>query len=369
MKLLSSFKKELILVSRSFYFYVELGFALVILAVLLLAVPENFSTTATQYLYLDLPQAAKEMYVDTVLESEPGIESEMVEIEADGKMYDAQLITTDEEEIYIVDSEEAVRKLAYDKQNPGAVVGLDDNNQLNFKYYLQGYESTRLKNLISIMFNKDIGMLEEQIGSQEVRYLTTGFEPVSDRENTIPPIISFSSGLMGMFILASYIFLDKKEEVIKAYAVTASSVWQYLMSKIFVVSLTSVISGLIITMPVMGFRINYGLVLLLLLTTGFFSSSLGLLISSFYNDLMKAFGVIYLLMILFMVPAIAYFIPGWDPFWIKLIPTYPLMQGFKEIILSSGNIAYPLYASAGFLAGGIVLFAVTNIRFKKTLSV
>ena len=38
MKLLSSFKKELILASRSFYFYVELGFSLVILAVLLFAV-------------------------------------------------------------------------------------------------------------------------------------------------------------------------------------------------------------------------------------------------------------------------------------------------------------------------------------------
>ncbi len=369
MKLLSSFKKELILASRSFYFYIELGSALVILAVLLLAVPENFSTTTTQYLYLGFPQAEKEMYVDTVLESESGVESEMVEIEAGGKTYDAQLITTDGEEIYIVDSEEAVEKLAYEKQAPGAVVKLDNSNQLSFKYYLQGYESTRLKNLISIMFNKDIGTLEEQIKNQEIRSLTADYEPINDRENTIPPIISFSSGLMGMFILASYIFLDKKEGVIKAYAVTASSVWQYLMSKIFVVSLTSVISGLIITMPVMGFRINYGLVLLLLLTTGFFSSSLGLLISSFYNDLMKAFGVIYLLVILFMVPAIAYFIPGWDPFWIKLIPTYPLMQGFKEIILPKGDIIYPLIASAGFLAAGVILFAVTNIRFKKTLSV
>ena len=174
---------------------------------------------------------------------------------------------------------------------------------------------------------------------------------------------------MGMFIMASYIFLDKKEGVIKAYAVTASPVWQYLMSKIFVILLTSVVSGLIIIMPIMGFRINYGLVLLLLMTTGFFASSLGLLIASFYNDLMKAFGVIYLLLIILMVPSIAYFLPGWEPFWIKIIPSYPLLQGFKEIILPNGDNVYPLMASAGFMAVGIILFAVTNIRFKKTLSV
>ena len=369
MKLLSSFKKELILASRGFYFYVELIFALVILAVLLFAIPENFSSTSTEYLYFNLPQEGKEIFTNIILENDLDSKSETVEIEADGKTFDAKLIVTDEEEIYIVDSEEAVRTLAYSEKVIGAVIELDDNNQPYYKYYLQGYESTRLKNLISILFNESTDVLEERIENQEVRPLSTDYEPLNDRENTLPPLIAFSGSLMGMFIMASYIFLDKKEGVIKAYAVTASPVWQYLMSKIFVILLTSVVSGLIIIMPIMGFRINYGLFLLLLMTTGFFASALGLLIASFYNDLTKAFGVIYLLLIILMVPSIAYFIPGWEPFWIKIIPSYPLLQGFKEIILPNGDNVYPLMASAGFMAVGIILFAVTNIRFKKTLSV
>ena len=67
MKLLSSFKKELILASRGFYFYVELLFALVILAVLLFAIPENFSNISTEYLYFNLPQKAEEIFIDTLL--------------------------------------------------------------------------------------------------------------------------------------------------------------------------------------------------------------------------------------------------------------------------------------------------------------
>ncbi len=59
MKLLSSIKKELILASRGFYFYVELLFALVILAVLLFAIPQNFSNITTEYLYFNLPQQGK----------------------------------------------------------------------------------------------------------------------------------------------------------------------------------------------------------------------------------------------------------------------------------------------------------------------
>jgi len=70
-----------------------------------------------------------------------------------------------------------------------------------------------------------------------------------------------------------------------------------------------------------------------------------------------------------MVPGIAYFIPGWDPFWVRLIPTYPILQAFREIILPAGDIAYPLYTSAGFLAAGVVLFVLTDIRFKRTLRV
>jgi hypothetical protein len=369
MKLLSSFKKELILASRSFYFYIEVVFSLVILAILLFAVPKEIKTTSTQYVYLNLPEVAKEIYIDDILESAPGAEPEEVELEADGATYDAKLIKTDEDELYIVESEEAVRELAYSEQNVGAVIELDENNQLYCRYYLQGYESTRLKNLLSIVFNEDMSVLGERIDNQEVRPLTTDYEPLNDRENVLPPIVAFSSCLMGMFIMTSYIFLDKSEGVIKAYAVTASPVWQYLLSKIFVVLVTSFFSALVIVMPIMGFKINYGLLLLLLLTTSFFASSLGLLIASFYDNLAKAFGAIYLLIILLMVPAIAYFIPGWDPFWIKIIPTYPLMQGFKEIILPKGDIPYPLITSAGFLAGGIIIFALTNFRFKKTMSI
>ncbi len=369
MKLLSSFKKELILASRGFYFYVEILFAVIILAVLLFAIPQNFSNISTEYLYFNLPQQGKEIFIESILKNDLDAKSEIVEIEAGGKTFEAELIVTDEQEIYIVESEEAVRTLADSEKNLGAVVEVNDNNQLYYKYYLQGYESNRLKNLISILFNESTEVLEERINNQEVRPLSTDFKPLNDRENTIPPLIAFSGALMGMFIMASYIFLDKKEGVIEAYAVTPSSIWKYLMSKIFVILLTSVVSGLIIIMPVMGFKINYGLLLLLLLTVGFFASTLGLLIASFYDNIMKAFGVIYLLFFLLMVPGIAYFIPGWDPFWVKIIPTYPMLQGFKEIILPNGDILYPLLTSAGFLVAGTVLFFITNIRFKKTLSV
>ena len=120
----------------------------------------------------------------------------------------------------------------------------------------------------------------------------------------------------------------------------------------------------------MGLNINYGLLVLLLLSTGFFASVVGLLFCEFSIAIWpKHLVQCFILMILFMIPGFAYFIPSWDPVWGRILPTYPMQQAFKEILLKNGDVVYVLLASAGFLIAGAILFLITNIRFKKTLSV
>ena len=97
-------------------------------------------------------------------------------------------------------------------------------------------------------------------------------------------------------------------------------------------------------------------------------ASLGLLVASFFDTIAKAFGVMYGIMIVLMVPAFSYYIPSFDPLWLRFFPTYPMLQGFKEILLN-GDGAYVLTYSLAFLAGGLALFLLANIRFKKTLTV
>ena len=369
MKLWSSFKKELILATRSFYFYVEVMFSVVILAVLLFAIPEHAAAVQTQYLYLDMPDAAAAVVKDEMKKEDADGKSETVQIEAGGQTFSAERFETQDSRYEVLQSEDAVRTLADTQRNIGAVVSLDDNNRPVYKYYLQGYESERLKNLISVLHMENSETLQARYSEQQVHVLASDYEPLNDRENTVPPMLAFSGSLMGMFIMAAYVFLDKKEGVIRAYAVTASSVQRYLLSKILVLMLTTLISGLIVVMPVMGFDMNYGLMVLLLMTSAFFASALGLLLASFYQDIAKAFGMVFFLMILLMLPSIAYFLPGWNPVWVRVIPSYPLLQGFKESLLPHGDAAYALIVSAGFLAAGAVLFGLTNVRFKKTLSV
>ncbi|MGO1470186.1 MAG: hypothetical protein ACTHW2_09215, partial [Tissierella sp.] len=144
-------------------------------------------------------------------------------------------------------------------------------------------------------------------------------------------------------------------------------VWKYLMSKVGVIMVTSIVSSFIVLIPIMKLRPDYLLLLVLLVTTGFFASSLGLLIASFYNNIMQAFGALYAFMILMVVPNIAYFMPSWNPSWVKIIPTYPMLEGFQSVLLGNGDWLYILTISGGFLMVGMLLFILSNYRYKKTL--
>lgn len=369
MKLWHSFLKELKLSSRSYYFYIEIVMAVIFLLILLFVVPNNFNNQKTEYIYLDMPEGIREKYVGEIEKKDLIRSPEEVMIKADGEEVTTTLYETEERKLYLVNKKEDAKKLAKAKSHLGAIVTLTKSGEFEYTYYLQGYESERLKNLYLVFHQKDFKILEEAIDNIQVQTLSLGQENLSDKENMIPVFLLLNGSIMGMFIIAAYVFLDKQEGIIKAYAVTASSVWQYLVSKIGVLITTSILTCLIMLVPVMGAKPHYLLLLLLIITTSVFSSAIGLIIASFYDNIMQAFGMIYVVMVVMMLPVISYFIPSWDPSWMRVLPAYPMLQAFKEIILQDGDVAYVVMTSGGFLILGTLLFFYANYRYKKTLTV
>ncbi|MGM0396332.1 MAG: ABC transporter permease [Bacillota bacterium] len=370
MKLWYSFTKELKLSSKSWYFYIELGMAIVLLLVIVFIVPENFDSKGKEYIYLDLPQVVRDRYRDNLLEEDLDEIAEMVEVKAAKRVFEAELFETDESKIYLLTGMDALDAFSNTERLPAVHIRVNEDNQIVHTYYLQGYETPKLKNLLLVFHNRRAGydVIEDYSDNIVVKSMYQDVEPLSDRENIIPVFLTFNGSLMSLFIISAYIFLDKSEGIIKAYAVTASSVWHYLLSKIGVIILTSIVTTLIITVPVMGFQPNYLAMLLFLVTSGFFAASLGLYITSYYKDIVQAFGVLYIVIVIMIMPNISYFTPSWDPDWVKIIPSYVMLQSFKEIISVNGNIAYVLVASLGFAVLGLDIFILANHRFKKTLT-
>ena len=368
MKLWSSFVKELIIASRGSYFYVEVIMAFIMLLLLLLVVPEQFDSKKNEYLYLDFPTASiEELYIEAFgdLDGQP----EVVKLKVENNEIEIPLYETEDKKIYLFKSREDMIKLAEKKHEIGAAVTMDAaEHEMHYTYYLQGNETGRLKNLLLIVHGQDDEIINLAAENQEIHSLTNAGAQLSDRENLLPVFLTFNGVLMGFFIIAAYIFLDKKEGVIKAYAVTPSPMWKYLLSKVMVLTTTMLLTSLMIIVPLMGLRINYLLLLAFLIPAGLFTSGLGLVVAGYFNSMVKSFGVMYLFMIAMGIPVLAYFAPGWDPLWLKFIPSYFIAAGFKEIFIT-GDMGFVLLIALGYLAAAVLLFIWSNARFKRTLSV
>ena len=395
MKLLSTYIKEMKIAFRGFYFYIEVVMAVIILTILLAAVKEDPVSKEKEFLFFDMDTEFVEMYFEEQVEAgtvkyvapvEFDVKAQEFEItnketgETESYSYkkDTIMFTTLEmydektgelsKTVYLADTKEDMIRLSYQEKTIGATISLDENWQPNYKYYTQGYETERMQGLLYILHNESVATLKDAADSQTVRKLGET-EVLNNRQNLIPAFIVLMGSMMGYFIVIAYIYLDKEEGVIKAFAVTPSAVWKYLLSKALVIMTTVTMSSSAIAIPVMGLQPNYLLFYLLLWISTFAFAALGLFIASFFDNMTKAFGVLFGGMMVMMLPALSYFIPSFDPTWMRYVPTYPLMQGFKEVIMVDGDANYVLMQCGIFLLGGIIIFLLANVRFKKTLTV
>lgn len=395
MKLLNTYVKEMKIAARGFYFYVEVFMAIIILVVLLVAVKDNPVSKEYEFLFYDMPTEVYDAYssknIDSgslVIVEDTTFESKAISFDVTNKetgvvknynfdkntyvfkTYEMYDLKTGEflKTLYIAEDEESMIHMSYLEKKTGATITIANGTEVSYKYFIQGYETERFSNLLYILHNETNDDLEAISENQTIRKL--GYvEMLSTRENMVPVMVVFMGSLMGFFIVMSYIFLDKAEGVIRAFAVTPSPVWKYLFSKTMVIMTTVIISSSIITIPIMGTQPSYLLFYLLLIVSTFTFAALGLLVASFFDSISKAFGALYIIMIFMLLPGFSYYIPGFDPLWLRFFPTYPLLQGFKEIIMLQTDVGYVLTYSGVFLVGGIIIFLLANNRFKKTLTV
>lgn len=344
MKLLYTFLKDIQLSMKSFYFYIEIGFALIFVAVLMFVVPENFEPTVTVYAHLDLPEAVQ-----------AGAEEAMA---AEG--YD----------IIRLSSREAVEsELASNRDAVGLAVSME-GPKVVYDYILQGYEGEKFRNILQTTIEGNFArMVPGFTEATSVRTIEVDSEKLSDRLNILPVFLGLNAAFMGLFIIAAYIFLDKDEGTIKAFAVTPAKVWHYLASKMGVMLVTGLVSGLIATLFVAGQKAHYFHLIMLIISLNIFGSALGLFISSFFDSMTKAMGWLYVSIIILAFAAVSYYMPAFSPLIIRLLPSYPMLFAFRETLYEAADLGYVYANVLGFAAAGVVFFLLSNYRFKKTLTV
>lgn len=343
-KLWTTFVKDARLSYQGIYFYMEVGMAIIFVLVMLFAVPENFDRTQTFYALVEIE----------------ALKGELSEFVADGGDY----------QVKFFDSRPALEQaLAANRSAAGIHVHLQGQRPV-LELVLQGHESESMKALLrSTLEGAMASQLPGYVDRTTVVTLETAPARLSDRVNLLPIYLVINVVFMGLFIIAAYVFLDKEEGVIKAFAVAPVQVWHYLVSKIIIMALMAVVVSTIVVISLVGFRINYPLLILAILAFNVFGSVLGLLITSFFDSMTKAMGALFFSVFVLMFGGFSYFMPWFSPAWIRLLPSYPMIFSFRELLLEQGDVAYVLQNIGLFIALSILLFIYTNYRFKKTLTV
>lgn len=344
MKVLYNFLRDLKISFKTFYIYIEIIMALIVVAILLFVVPENFSSNAKMYAYID-----NSIQIDKIADE--------LEKEATGKV------------ILLNSIGEIKQKLEEDRNSVGLSVTIN-NGEVVYDVVLQGYENQKYRNIIEKSL---ISHVAESLPDYEritnIKTLSSSNERLSDRLNMLPVFLLLNSSFVGLFIVATYVFMDKEEGTIKALAVTPARIWEYLLSKMGVMLVTGLITALITTIFVAGSKPNYLHLVLLLIATNAFGTAVGLFIASFYDSIIKAFGSIYIIVVMFGLATVSYYMPSFSPLIVKLLPSYPMLFAFREVFFENPNISLIYWNVIGFSILAIVFFIWSNHRFKKTLTV
>lgn len=338
-KLLATFLNDAKLSFRGLYFYIEVAMAAIFIMVMVFVVPENFD--ASQHIYL-LDQTTNQSMA---------------------KVFEGA-------DVENFESRQALEKALEDNRSAVGLALSQDGDKIVYDFVLQGFESDRMVETLKATVEAQLRRVASgSFDFPRVINLEEKTQPLSNKAFILPVYLALNIGLMGLFIIAAYIFLDKEEGVIKAFAVTPVSIFQYLMSKAMIMMMTGLVTCLPIVLILHGLDANYLWLVLAVMSFSFFGSALGLVVSSFFDSMMKSMGALYLLIMIMILPSISYFMPAFNPPWMTFIPSYHMLFTFRDILLNQGNTAYILTSIGVFALIGAGLMGFATIRFKKSITV
>ena len=365
-KLWVTFLKDAKLSFNSLYFYMELGLALVFLLIMILLVPEQITPNQTFHVHLDGPLESIGSFAQSYGIQLPDLEPLVRQIQEP----DQQQGSTELESIQFHPTRESlVQAMEQDRSSIGVSVSDLSQPSPSMTMILQGFEHPRFKNLFQTLIEGELlSLVSNSSPELIIRTLEENPQRLTNRENLLPVYLTLNVGLMGLFIIAAYIFLDKEQGVIKAYAVAPVGIWQYLTSKLLIMLVVGLGTSLIVTLGIIGTRFPLGLFLGVILSFNLFGSTLGLFLSSFFDSMMKAMSSLYSVLMIMMVAGVSYFMPSFNPFWIRVFPTYRMFFTFRELFLPQGNLVYVAWSIPIYLGLSAGLFVLALHRFRKNLT-
>lgn len=336
MKLKCLVKKDWLLITKNYFFYVTLFMAVLMILLINFVIPADPSIQ-TKSFFTSTYEMTEEMKASM---SEGGY--------------------------VFVDSQKLLdEKLKDNLQSIGII--FKENNHMEFR--LQGYENEKFKNLLRITAKMDATNISDGLNVKITQLKDINEQKIIPFNQSILPLFHvMEPALLGLFLIASMIFSEKDENTITLYHTTPSKLNNFFLSKIIVLIVLGIISVSLTTLLTIGFTANYFYIIILTVVCSFMGSSIGLLLASFFKSFTNAMMWIVAISILLSFSFMSYFSPSYTPLLMKFLPTYYMIFAYKEGLFPSGNpsIIYQTLFISGSL--GIVSYLLALINYKRSFS-
>ncbi|MFO7881334.1 MAG: ABC transporter permease [Kosmotogaceae bacterium] len=316
MRLLTNTFKEIKIGWRNYYFLLVFGLIIGYYLFVTFLIPEDLSLSP-------------EVVILNEMEIEDAIDENFLakEMESDN--------------VFPVESREELEKLMNRRFNSFGIIVKGTVDMPLIEIVFQGHESQETRELLKLSILSSMGLDSQSSDLFNVKFLENEDsvdENIPFNKSMLPILLMSEAIMMGMVLVFSMVFEEKSQGTIIAYRVTPGRIWEYFGSKVFLFVILGVIFTLAFTPLIVGLNANYGELLLITIVGSFFSTSVALIFASFYDNLSQSFVTIVVLNLLFVLPMISYYIEGFSPWYIRIIPTYPLLFSLKGAVFPDLNI-------------------------------
>ena len=341
-KLSHAIIQDLLLTFRSGHIYVILALAALIL-ILVFALPAKVDLQAKEY-FLDASET---------------------------RVFNGYLAAVDAPDENILLSEAEMQAALADSQRALGVVFRGSLENPEFEIIVQGNISEENINLLEKSLDTIIQSMQGSLEpvNAKMTVLMPDSDPIPLNKNMIPIFMSFEVILLGFLIGAVLIFQSKQEGTIRAYRVSPGGTLVFILSKVILYDIISLIYGLAIALIAFGAAPNYLQLSLLILSSSTLMTLLGLGIAVFFTNISEWFFAGAILLVVSMLPTLSYAMPVFSPAFITWIPTYRIIFGFRDVLFGMGSLATLnqtfLSMSIALLAGFAFCYLAVDRRLMK----
>lgn len=324
----SLLKKDIVLGFKDIFIILEVLFAAVFSAILVFVIPEDIRTVGKAYIYDQtgvIEDFINEHYPDAGKTSGDYFVSDRDAV--------IEGITEDKGAVGIL-----ISSLSKGSGSAGdALYRVDLLTQPYTKAGAVDYIETDMEDLLMIISPPYGRYPADVYDSVRIEANKRGeHEIIPFNKRILPTFLVFNVGLIGLFAMVSLIGQERIDMTIRAYRLSPSSLWYFILSKHLMLIIVSALTFAILYIPLMGFD-GFGKSFAVMMLTVLTMSSFGILLASFYRTPMESLGWVFIIMVLLALPAVSIMNPVFSPGWLKLIPSFHTLFALDAAMFPDGN--------------------------------